>query len=75
MLIIVISLHDQYHQHICTYFPIDSQQHHSDDDLHDVQVVWVGEQRLLTSGFSGKFVMSNEHDHVISDDDHDSSPI
>ena len=63
MLIIVISLHDQYNQH------------HSDDDHHDVQVVWVGEQRLLTSGFSGKFVMSNEHDHVISDDDHDSSPI
>ena len=75
MLIIVISLLDHYHQRICTFSPIDSQQNQSDDDLHDVQVVWVGEQRLLTSGFSGKFVMSNEHDHVISDDDHDSSPI
>ena len=54
MLIIVISLLDHYHQRICTFSPIDSQQNQSDDDLHDVQVVWVGEQRLLTSGFSGK---------------------
>ena len=37
---------------------IDSQQHHNDDDHNNVQVVWVGEQRLLTSGFSGKLVMS-----------------